>query len=60
MNYMFYSANRFNQDIGDWDISNVANIQRMFFAALAFNQDLSEWCVSRWSSMPGGFSTGTL
>ena len=37
----------FNQDIGDWDVSNVTNMAAMFKSANEFNQDLSDWDISK-------------
>jgi len=39
-------AENFNQDIGDWNVSNVVNMHRMFFCAYDFNQDIGDWNVS--------------
>ena len=33
----------FNQDIGQWDVSKVDDMQEMFRDAEAFNQNLSTW-----------------
>ena len=43
MCYMFFDAIRFNQPIGNWDVSNVKYMDGMFEEAESFNQDLSKW-----------------
>ncbi len=37
MNLMFEDAVLFNQNVGDWDVSSVDDMQRMFSGATAFN-----------------------
>lgn len=43
---MFYYATSFNQDISNWDVSNIVDFSFMFFYANSFNQDISGWDVS--------------
>ena len=45
MSSMFSSADLFNQDIGNWDVSNVINMSGMFHFVNSFNQNLSDWSV---------------
>ena len=42
---MFIEASKYNDDISEWNTSNVNNMTNMFKQATSFNQDLSEWCV---------------
>ena len=37
---------RFNQDIGDWNTSNVNDMFQMFAGASSFNQDIGDWDTS--------------
>jgi surface protein len=46
MFYLFSYTDSFNQDIGDWDVSSVSNMEGMFYAASSFNQDIAAWDVS--------------
>ena len=48
---MFSAAENFNQNISNWDVSNVINMNQMFFNADSFNQDISMWDVSNVDSM---------
>jgi len=40
---LFDANTSFNQDIGNWDVSNVYLVGYMFRNATSFNQDLSGW-----------------
>ena len=46
MSSMFGDTKAFNQNIGDWNTSNVTNMMAMFSGATAFNQDIGnlEYC----------------
>ena len=48
---MFSNARSFNQDIGDWNVSNVEEIHSVFSNAHSFNQDIGDWNVSNMSNM---------
>jgi surface protein len=42
----FQNCANFNGAIGNWDISNVSNIEDMFNSATLFNADISSWNTS--------------
>jgi surface protein len=58
MNSMF-NGSSFNQDIGNWDLSNVQNIAYMFANNAVFNQDISGWNVSNVTDMTRVFRFAT-
>jgi len=44
---MFYEAMNFNQNIGNWNVSNVTDMSSMFRNLAEFNQNIGDWDVSR-------------
>ena len=55
LNNLFLSNASFNDDIGNWDTSNVTAMGAMFRDASSFNQDISKWDVSNVTNMVGIF-----
>ncbi|CAM1351319.1 BspA family leucine-rich repeat surface protein [Tenacibaculum insulae] len=51
MKLMFYGAENFNQDIGNWDVSTITDMGELFAKATIFNQDISSWDVSSVTSL---------
>jgi len=50
----------FNQNINNWDVSNVTSMSYMFFQATLFNQPLNSWNVSSVTNMEGMFENAIL
>jgi hypothetical protein len=50
MSEIFYNSD-FNQNISEWDISNVTNLQSMFWGTYYFNQPIGNWDVSNVTNM---------
>lgn len=51
----FGSCTNFNGAIGNWNVSNVINMELLFIGAESFNQDISNWDVSTVEDMTGMF-----
>ena len=60
METMFYDEDEtfsdFNQDISNWDVSNVTNMRGMFQLAYLFNQPIGDWDVSNVTDMRAMFN----
>jgi len=48
---IFYGELNFNQNISNWDVSQVTDMESMFYRATKFNQDISHWDVSKVTNM---------
>jgi len=55
MSKLFSSYENFNEDISNWDVSNVTHMNGLFCGARTFNQDISGWNVSNVTDMQGMF-----
>ena len=53
---MFSWCVAFNQDISNWDVSNVTDMSYMFCNCKVFNQDISKWDVSNVKNSNFAFS----
>ena len=47
----YLSINLFNDDISNWDVSNVIDMSNMFSNCIEFNQPLNKWNVSKVKNM---------
>ena len=59
MSEMFSGAKSFNQPIGDWDVSNVNDMNGIFRGTTSFNQDLNGWNISSLSGLEDMFYGAT-
>mgnify|MGYP000070697084 CR=1 FL=1 len=51
-----FNSSRFNQPIGNWNVSNVTNMSNMFKNNTSFNQDISNWNVGNVTNMSNMFA----
>ena len=59
MSVMFRDAGAFNQDIRNWDVSNVTEMRYMFNEASLFNQDIGNWDTSNVTDMSYMFNSAS-
>lgn len=57
---MFRGTYSFNQDINQWDVSNVRFMRSLFRSAKAFNQDIGGWDLSNIENMSNMFDGSGL
>jgi surface protein len=59
MSFMFEQST-FNQDIGNWDVSNVTNMNFMFAINSSFNKPIENWDVSNVTTMTAMFERSSF
>ena len=57
---MFNKASSFNQNINDWNVSNITRMDGIFYDATAFNQDIGDWNVSKVTRMNNMFQRSSF
>jgi surface protein len=55
----FQDCSNFNGEIGNWDISNVTNIEDMFNGAIVFNKYIGNWNTSKINAARSLFSNAS-
>ena len=53
---LFHDAKSFNQDIGNWNISNVTDLRQVFTGAENFNKNINNWYTSSVTKMNALFN----
>ncbi len=56
---MFFQCTALNQDLSNWNTSNIINMTGMFYFASSFNQNLTSWNTQNVISMSGMFAEAT-
>lgn len=49
--YYIIPRNHFNENINNWDVSNVVSMKKMFYECTEFNQPIDKWNVSKVKNM---------
>ena len=57
---MFKDQVTFNDDISNWDTSNVTNMQQMFMGTTSFTININSWDVSSVTDMDGMFRAAII
>ena len=60
MSGMFTRNKTFNQDIGNWDVSQVESIRKIFYQNTGFNKNLSNWCLESLDDADDAFVSSNL
>ena len=59
MSFMFTGCSSLNQDIGNWNTSNITNMEALFDHASSFNYDIGAWDVSSVTTMEYMFTSAS-
>ena len=59
MSKLFSGIDDFNDDIRNWNVENVTNMEEMFSGASACDQPLEQWNVGNVTNMEGMFNHAT-
>ena len=60
MSELFLDMTTFNEDISQWNVSNVTDMSQMFAGATSFNQNIGGWNVSNVTNMSNMFILSDL